>query len=108
MSDAQLKKVLETMKTRGFSPVSRPKPAVPAGIAGKIRAIWSAMHRQGFVTRNDDSAIDAYVKRITRHHNGGEGVARLVWLREEHAGVVLETLKNGICAACLNICRITV
>ncbi|HEA0252730.1 TPA: regulatory protein GemA [Salmonella enterica] len=94
MSDAQLNKVLETMKTRGFSPVSRPRPAVPAGIAGKIRAIWSVMHRQGFVTRNDDSAIDAYVKRITRHHNGGEGVARLVWLREEHAGVVLETLKK--------------
>ncbi|ECY1177876.1 regulatory protein GemA [Salmonella enterica] len=94
MSDAQLNKVLDTMKTRGFSPVSRPKPVVPAGIAGKIRAIWTVMHRQGFVTRNDDAAIDAYVRRITRLRNGGEGVAKLVWLREEHAMAVLETLKK--------------
>lgn len=94
MSDVQLKKVLETMKKRGFNPVSKSKPKVSAGIAGKIRAIWSVMHRQGFVTSNDDASIDAYVKRITRQHNGGEGVARLVWLRDEHAVVVLETLKK--------------
>ncbi|HDS8578239.1 TPA: regulatory protein GemA [Klebsiella variicola] len=94
MNKAQLEKVLETMKKRGFSPVSKARPRVPAGVAGKIRAIWSVMYRQGFVTRNDDAAIDAYVKRITRQNNGGEGVARLVWLREEHAVAVLETLKR--------------
>ncbi|AUZ66646.1 regulatory protein GemA [Citrobacter amalonaticus] len=94
MNDTQLKKVLETMKKRGFNPVSKAKPKVSGGIAGKIRAIWSVMYRQGFVTRNDDAALDAYVRRITRLRNGGEGVAKLVWLREEHALVVLETLKK--------------
>ncbi|MCX9039386.1 regulatory protein GemA [Citrobacter portucalensis] len=94
MSDAQLDKVLDAMKKRGFSPVSKPKAKTPAGIAGKIRAIWSVMYSQGFVTSNDDTAIDAYVKRITRQKNGGEGVARLCWLRDDNATVVLESLKR--------------
>lgn len=94
MSDAQLNKVLEAMKERGFKPVSKTKPKVSSGITGKIRAVWSVMHRQGFVTSNDDSALDAYVKRITRQKNGGEGVAKLSWLRDENATVVLETLKR--------------
>lgn len=94
MNDTQLNKVLEAMKKRGFNPVSKPKAKTPAGIAGKIRAIWSVMYCQGFLTSNDDAAIDAYVKRITRQKNGGEGVARLRWLRDDNATVVLESLKR--------------
>lgn len=94
MSDTQLKKVLEALKERGFKPVSKAKPKASSGITGKIRAVWSVMYRQGFVTSNDDSAVDAYVKRITRQKNGGEGVAKLGWLRDENATVVLETLKR--------------
>ncbi|BBQ83913.1 gp16 family protein [Kluyvera cryocrescens] len=93
MSSAQLQAVLDALKERGFKPVSS-KPKAPSGIAGKIRAVWFTMFNQGFVTSNDTAAIDAYVKRITRQQNGGEGVAKLNWLRDEKARTVLESLKR--------------
>lgn len=93
MNAQQLRAVLDAMKKRGFRPVSS-KPNVSSGIAGKIRAVWFTMYNQGFVTSNDMAAIDAYVKRITRQQNGGEGVAKLNWLRDEKARTVLESLKR--------------
>ncbi|MFV0263851.1 MAG: gp16 family protein [Kluyvera sp.] len=93
MSAQQLQAVLDALKERGFKPVS-PKPKASSGIVGKIRAVWITMYNQGFVTSNDSSAIDAYVKRITRQQNGGEGVAKLNWLRDEKARTVLESLKR--------------
>ncbi|MDA8510933.1 gp16 family protein [Citrobacter sp. Igbk 14] len=93
MSAQQLQAVLDALKERGFKPVSS-KPKASSGIAGKIRAVWFTMYNQGFITSNDMSAIDAYVKRITRQQNGGEGVAKLNWLRDEKARTVLESLKR--------------
>ncbi|STE16817.1 regulatory protein GemA [Citrobacter sp. wls718] len=93
MSTTQLQAVLDALKERGFRPVSSRHKA-SSGIAGKIRAVWFAMHTQGFVTSNDNAAIDSYVKRITRQQNGGEGVAKLNWLRDEKARTVLESLKR--------------
>ncbi|HDG1667442.1 TPA: regulatory protein GemA [Kluyvera ascorbata] len=93
MSAQQLQAVLDALKERGFKPVSS-KPKVSSGIVSKIRAVWFTMYNQGFVTSNDATAIDAYVKRITRQQNGGEGVAKLNWLRDEKARTVLESLKR--------------
>lgn len=93
MSAQQLQDVLDALKERGFKPVSS-KPKASSGIVGKIRAVWFTMYNQGFVTSNDTTAIDAYVKRITRQQNGGEGVAKLNWLRDEKAITVLESLKR--------------
>lgn len=93
MNATQLQAVLDALKARGFKPVSS-RPKQPSAIAGKIRAVWFTMHNHGFVASNDAAAIDAYVKRITRQQNGGEGVAKLNWLRDEKARMVLESLKR--------------
>jgi phage gp16-like protein len=94
MTEKQLQTVFDALKERGFKPVSKAKPKALSAVVSKIRMVWSVMHRQGFVTSNDDSALDGYVKRITRQKNGGEGVAKLNWLRDENATVVLESLKR--------------
>jgi len=97
MTAPELEKVLKAMQARGFKRVSSPaktgiKPA-PV-VADKIRVIWQIMHEQGFTDDASPAALDAFVMRSTKQKNGGMGVARLGWLRGDHASKVLESLKR--------------
>ncbi|MBE4071074.1 regulatory protein GemA [Vibrio parahaemolyticus] len=89
----QLSKVLDHLKSLGFKPKAsnKPKPKTPE--VAKIKAIWITMHKQGFVRDGSDSAIDAYVRRMTTHSNG-RGIERAMWLKSYQAADVLESLKK--------------
>ncbi|EGQ7799314.1 regulatory protein GemA [Vibrio parahaemolyticus] len=88
----QLSKVLDHLKSLGFKPKhKKPQPKAPE--VAKIKAIWITMHKQGFVRDGSDSAIDAYVRRMTTHSNG-RGIERAMWLKSYQASEVLESLKK--------------
>lgn len=97
MKIGELEQVLKALENKGFKKaksarLSQPK-AAPA-ITDKIRVIWSVMFLQGFVNDNSDAALNAFIRRTTRIKNGGEGVAKLEWLRGDQASNVLESLKR--------------
>lgn len=102
MSVPELEKALEAMKVKGFKvrhktrPHPNPSPkgrgatsrAVDqAAQSRKIRALWLGLHRAGIVRYPNESALAAYVKRMT-------GVEALQWLDEHQASRVIEQLKK--------------
>ncbi|HIF6528054.1 TPA: gp16 family protein [Serratia marcescens] len=60
----------------------------------KLRAIWATMHRHGFVESGEETALNNYVKRMSRQLNGGAGVDEAGWLDGYLAFRVLECLKQ--------------
>jgi Mu-like prophage protein gp16 len=93
---SELESVLKALEEKGFKKgkPSLPHPKAAPAVTDKIRVIWGIMYRQGFVFDGTDAALNAFVKRITSIRNGGEGVARLEWLRGDQASTVLESLKR--------------
>lgn len=59
----------------------------------KIRAIWITMHQQGIIRDGSETALDAYVRRMTKRGNQ-KGVDHVGWLDSRQACVVLESLKS--------------
>ncbi|MGF1680198.1 gp16 family protein [Photobacterium minamisatsumaniensis] len=59
----------------------------------KIRAIWITMAQHDIVRDHSESALDAYVSRIT-NRNKSEGVEHIGWCNAKQAYTVLESLKN--------------
>ncbi|HCZ9714524.1 TPA: regulatory protein GemA [Vibrio parahaemolyticus] len=92
LSQWQLSKVLDHLKSLGFKPKQK-KPQPKALEVTKIKAIWITMHKQGFVRNGSDAAIDAYVRRMTTRSNG-RGIERAMWLKPYQAAEVLESLKK--------------
>ncbi len=89
MTVVQLEVVLEHLKKKGFQPKAKPGTRKLADDAqsSKIRALWLDMHAAGIVKRAEESALAAYVKRLT-------GVDALQWLSTDQASTVIETLKK--------------
>ncbi|AVE67916.1 regulatory protein GemA [Citrobacter koseri] len=97
MKVGELEAVLKVMECKGFKREKSLRPSQPKAapiVTDKIRVIWKIMHRQGFITDGSDKSLNAFVRRITRLKNGGEGVASLEWLRGDQASTVLESLKR--------------
>lgn len=87
--------VLDRFKELGWKPKAARK-AVGAGSSRpladdpqskKIRALWIELHETGKVKNPAESALAAYVKRMT-------GVATLQWLSTAQASTVIEALKK--------------
>lgn len=101
LSDFALSKVVNEMKRKGFKPKQSKKiklsppssDKVRASETLKIRAIWITMYKHGFVRNRSETALDAYVKRMTNNSNG-KGVAKAAWLNSTQAYNVLEALKK--------------
>ncbi|EDR5075807.1 DUF1018 domain-containing protein [Salmonella enterica] len=98
MTLAELSRVLETFKKRGFKVRSKPQNRAlkPATVTAKIRAIWRLMYAQGFLSSGSEAALNGWVRKQTAPQNGGEGVANYQWLEKEPAlaSDVLERLKR--------------
>lgn len=101
----QLETVLEHMVKLGFKPVQKPfKPGQkrlspttaegPQDQRSAIRAVWVEMAKDGFLTDGSETALNAWVQRMTAEHNGGMGVAEVQWLQDGMAVRVLESLKR--------------
>ncbi|MCS6259063.1 regulatory protein GemA [Shewanella baltica] len=102
MNLPELEQALEVFKQKGFKPtLNTHKNRRLSPIAGnsklasidKIRAIWITMGHHLVIQDNSESALDAYVRRMTLRSKS-EGVDATAWMTEPQAYKVLESLKN--------------
>lgn len=102
MNLPELEQALEVFKQKGFKPtLNTHKKRRLSPVAGnsklasidKIRAIWITMGHHLVIQDNSESALDAYVRRMTLRGNN-EGVDATPWMTEPQAYKVLESLKN--------------
>lgn len=96
-SDAQLGRVLDEMKAKGWKPkvvkggrAARPRPerTVPASspVAKKARALWISLHQLGEVRDPSEAALEAFARRQLK-------VDRLHWAKPHHSHQLIEALK---------------
>lgn len=75
LSVAQLERVLDAMKERGFKKQKKhPRRRFKGHVTPreKIYKIWQQMFQDGFVADGSDAALDKYVARLTARRNGGQ------------------------------------
>lgn len=107
MNLPELEQALEVFKQKGFKPTlnshkkRRLSPAAgnsKLASIDKIRAIWITMGHHLVIQDNSESALDAYVRRMTLRsritNNQTQGVDATAWMTEPQAYKVLESLKN--------------
>lgn len=110
MNLPELEQALEVFKQKGFKPTAtnnktafkrRLSPAAgksKLASIDKIRAIWITMGHHLVIQDNSESALDAYVRRMTLRsriiNNQTQGVDATAWMTEPQAYKVLESLKN--------------
>lgn len=107
MNLPELEQALEVFKQKGFKPTlnthkkRRLSPAAgksKLASIDKIRAIWITMGHHLVIQDNSESALDAYVRRMTLRsritNNQTQGVDATPWMTEPQAYKVLESLKN--------------
>lgn len=104
MDWAELNKVYEHLKSKGFKAKSKAKStkrlspkstARTLGEVAKMRAIWITMAKQGFVKDESETALDAYVNRMLNRRKVGENVSfHTQFLTWQQATQVLEALKQ--------------
>jgi len=92
LSNTQLFKALEAMKTAGFKVKAKngnqkSRPLADDDQSKKIRALWLALHDAGVVRDPSEASLCAYVKRQTH-------VEALQWLSTAQASRVIEALKQ--------------
>lgn len=88
----QLNRVIAHLQSLGFKIQSKSNPKQVAAKdpqSQKIRALWRELHELGHVNDNTETALSAYVKRIT-------GVESLAWLSTPQGSQVIETLKSWL------------
>lgn len=117
MTLSELEQVLECFKQKGFKPTrvksilnsnkKRIKRNIKPDIKGKrlspvsgkakvalidkIRAIWITMSHHNIIQDGSETALDSYVRRMTKSQQQVDSVA---WLNPQQANRVLESLKN--------------
>lgn len=101
--DRELEALLASFKSAGFKRRTNPhqkrrlsppsEAPVKTAEIRKIRAIWIAMHGHEFVNDGSETALNAYIKRMTARLNDGVGVDEVGWLNDWMAAKVLEALK---------------
>ncbi|CAM3168875.1 gp16 family protein [Moritella viscosa] len=101
MSIGELESVLLAMKQAGFKPLSNGhKTAVKKrlspqsgqakhGQIDKIRAIWITMYQHDIVKDRSETALDAYVRRVTSNQ-----IDHVGWCDSRRASQILESLKR--------------
>ncbi|MGF1707463.1 gp16 family protein [Enterovibrio baiacu] len=100
----ELDKVLSALERQGFkrkksnnpkqtkkrlSPKTQGKPDV----ISKIRALWITMAKEGIIRDGSETALDAYVRRMTKSADG-KGVDHVGWCDTKQAKIIIESLKK--------------
>lgn len=105
MTLGELEQISHLLKSKGFKPTSKTNKqgvkrrlSQPSGqakhpVIDKIVAVWITMGHHLVVTDPSESALDAYVRRMTKR-SAGDGVDSVRWLDNEGAYKVLESLKR--------------
>lgn len=113
MNLPELEQALAGFKQKGFKPISKRSKSQFKGRLSpasgqskvpkidKIRAVWIIMSQHNIVHDGSETALDAYVRRITKgakagqgSEGSGKGVDSTAWLTDSMANRVLESLKN--------------
>ncbi|MFL7009302.1 gp16 family protein [Enterovibrio norvegicus] len=100
----ELDKVLSAMERQGFKRKKRANPKQPKkrlspktqgkpDVISKIRALWITMAKEGIIRDGSETALDAYVRRMTKRQNG-KGIGCIGWCDDEKAYRILESLKK--------------
>lgn len=85
-SEAQIAKVLDVLKSKGFKPLPS-KKAASHPMALKARALWISLYHLGAVHNPSEQALEAFAKRQL-------GCDRLQWARQSDAFRLIEALKS--------------
>ncbi|HHT7675350.1 TPA: phage protein GemA/Gp16 family protein, partial [Pasteurella multocida] len=101
MTVSELEKVLDGMKSRGFSTktnttkrrIGTSQQYTLSNITKKIRAKWLEMYSQGIIRNSSEDALNAYVAKIAKNKDG-QPIQFVSWLDNEQATKVLERLKK--------------
>ncbi|MCL1162484.1 regulatory protein GemA [Shewanella chilikensis] len=105
MTLGELEQISHLLKSKGFKPTSKtnkqgvkrrlsqPSGQVKHPVIDKIVAVWITMGHHLVVTDPSESALDAYVRRMTKR-SAGDGVDSVRWLDNGSAYKVLESLKR--------------
>lgn len=90
-TEAQLHKVLDALKAKGFKPKSRSprtgKARADHPMARKARALWLSLYHLNVVRNADEAALEAFAARQLR-------VDRLQWANQSHSDKLIEALKD--------------
>lgn len=90
-TDAQLHKVLDALKAKGFKPKSRnPRTGQQRAdhpMARKARALWLSLYHLNVVRNADEAALEAFACRQLK-------VDRLQWSNQSHGYKLIEALKD--------------
>lgn len=90
-SDAELAKVLDALKAKGFKPKSRsPRSGQQRAdhpMARKARALWLSLYHLGVIRNPDEAALEAFACRQLK-------VERLQWSNQSHGYKLIEALKD--------------
>lgn len=99
-SEAQLARVLDWLKSKGFKPLpGRGKADHP--MARKARALWLSLYHLGAVHNSSEQALEAFAKRQLR-------CEKLQWAKQADAFRLIEALKSmAVRAGWLQHCRVT-
>lgn len=84
-SDAQLARVIDWLKTKGFRPLPG-KKAASHPMALKARALWISLYHLGAVHNSSDAALETFAKRQL-------GCERLQWAKQSDGYRLIEALK---------------
>jgi hypothetical protein len=94
-SEAQLARVLDEFKAKGWAPkgaparevarASKPRPA-DHPVAKKARAMWISLHQLGAVRESSEAALEAFARRQLR-------VEKLQWADQSQGFRLIEALK---------------
>ena len=88
-SEADLARVLDVMKAKGFRPLAKAgkAPAAQHPMARKARALWISLYHLGVVRNPSEQALEAFAARQLK-------CDRLVWARQSDAFRLIEALKD--------------
>ncbi len=91
-TEAELAKVLDWLKSKGFQPMPKStgtiggKRAAMRPAARKARALWISLHHLGVVHNPAEEALEAFAKRQVK-------CDKLIWAREAQLYQLIEALK---------------
>ncbi|WP_337840489.1 regulatory protein GemA [Rheinheimera sp.] len=111
MTLGELQAVYEAFKPLGFKPslkqpsngIKRYSPSTEQGPQDQrsaIRAVWVFMFTQGFIEDGSETALNAWVQRMSAPMNDGQGIAEVQWLQNVVADKLLNSLKLW-CRRCM-------
>ena len=88
-SEADLARVLDVMKAKGFRPIAKTGAVAAAQhpMARKARALWISLYHLGVVHNASEQALEAFAARQLK-------CDKLVWARQSDAFRLIEALKD--------------